>query len=405
MLFKMPHGLAERYSPLYFLAALGAGGIVVTFFMWLMFWVPHPGRPVPVFEDIMAALSAGPLPRQIAIFGAWAGIGVFAVMMIRVLLWNLGEFSGFRRTAAYATLKQGNDETQLLAAPLAVAMFINVCFIVGLVFVPGLWGIVEYLFPAALIAFLAVGVWALRLMDEFWGRILTAGGFDCSRNNSFSQLLPAFALAMVAVGLAAPAAFSEVALVAGLAYLASSLFVVIAVLIGVVKLFLGVRSMMEHGANPESAPSLWVVVPIVTVLTIAWMRQDHAMHVHFGSHSDAGMVFAFLTKMLAVQIAFAMFGWLVLRRLRYFGRFVTGPERSPGSYALVCPAVALAVMGQFFLNKGLVGVGLVDKFSLAYWVLTAVILTLQAAAIWLVFRLNAKHFRTSGEGRLAEAST
>ena len=42
---------ANRYSPLYFLASVGAGGLTVTFFMWLMFWVPHTGRPVPIFED------------------------------------------------------------------------------------------------------------------------------------------------------------------------------------------------------------------------------------------------------------------------------------------------------------------------------------------------------------------
>ena len=34
----------QSYSPLYFLASLGAGGLAVTFFMYLMFWVPHPAR-------------------------------------------------------------------------------------------------------------------------------------------------------------------------------------------------------------------------------------------------------------------------------------------------------------------------------------------------------------------------
>lgn len=401
MLLKMPHGLGDRYSPLYYLAALGAGGLVVTFFMWLMFWVPHPGRPVPVFEDIAGTLASGAVPGKIAILGAWVGIAVFALMMVRLLIWNQREFSGFRKSYAYTALRQGNEETQLLAAPLAFAMMINVLFIVGLVFVPGLWGIVEYLFPFALLAFLAVGLWALRLTGEFWGRILTVGGFDCARNNNFSQLLPAFAMAMVAVGLAAPAALSQSTVVAGVSYLASSLFIVIAVLIGVVKLFLGVRAMMENGASVESAPSLWIVVPIVTVLTIALMRQDHGLHAHFGSHPDPGSMFAFLTRMLAIQIAFALFGWVVLGRTGYFGRFVIGPELSPGSYALVCPGVALAVMGHFFLNKGLVSVNLVEKFGLAYWIVTALVLLLQGATIWLVFRLNSKHFHAGSAGEPA----
>ena len=392
MLVHMPRGLGERYSPLYFLAALGAGGLVVTFFMWMLFWVPHPGRPVPIFEDIAAALATGSGVQQGVIVAAWAGIALFAAMKVRLLVWNLQEFAGFRRTQAYAVLRQSNNETQLLAAPLTVAMAVNVGFILGLVFVPGLWSIVESLFPLALLAFLAIGYWALRLLDEFWGRILTKGEFDCTRNNSFGQLLPAFALSMVGVGLAAPAAMSQTPWIAGVSYLASSLFIVIAVLVGVVKLFLGVRAMMEHGANVESAPSLWIVVPIVTVIAIATMRQGHAMHAHFGSEADPAALFEMLTEFLAVQLAFAMFGWLVLRRQHYFARFVTGPELSPGSYALVCPGVALVVMLQFWLNKGLVGVGLVDPFGPAWIAVTAVALALQAATIWLMLTLNARHF-------------
>jgi len=403
MLSRMPKGLGERYSPLYFLAALGAGGLVVTFFMWLLFWVPDAGRPVPVFEAIVAALVAGPLPLRIAIVGAWVGIAVFAVMHVRLLVWNLREFAGFRRTAAFRALKGSNDETQLLAAPLTVAMAVNVGFILGLVFVPGLWAVVEYLFPLALLAFLLIGGWALRLMADFWGRVLTTGSFDCSRNNSFGQLLPAFALAMVGVGLAAPAAMSETAWVAGVSYLASSLFVVMAVAVGIVKLFLGVRAMMEHGANAESAPSLWIVVPIVTVIAITVLRQGHGLEVHFGSGEEAAALFATLTNFLAVQVAFVLFGWVVLQRFRYIERFVTGPERSPGSYALVCPGVALAVMLQFFLNKGLVEVGLVDAFGPAWLAITALPLLLQAATIWLVLVLNAKHFGAA-RGRTAEGA-
>ena len=39
---------ADTWSPLYFLASLGAGGLAVTFFMFLMFWVPHPGLSVVI---------------------------------------------------------------------------------------------------------------------------------------------------------------------------------------------------------------------------------------------------------------------------------------------------------------------------------------------------------------------
>jgi len=395
--------MGESYSPLYFLAALGAGGLVVTFFMWLLFWVPHPGKPVPIFEDILAAFSVGGLPAQAAILLAWLGIAFFAVMHLRLLAWNVGELIRFRAKPAHAALRNSNDETQLLAAPLTVAMTVNVGFILGLVFVPGLWSVVEYLFPLALAAFLAIGAWALALLRDFWGRILATGGFDCSRNNSFGQLLPAFALSMVGVGLAAPAAMSTQPWLAGASYIVSSFFIVTAVLLAAVKLVLGLRAMMEQGATPLSAPSLWIVVPIMTVIGIALMRQDHALHVHFGAGGGSAELFTRLTWFLALQLAFALWGLVVLRRFNYFGRFVTGRELSPGAYALVCPGVALAVMVQFFVNKGLVGVGLVDKFGPAFWTVTIVALALQAVTIWLVVTLNRKHFGREMAGRTAPA--
>ncbi len=392
MLFSLPR-LGARYSPLYFLASLGAGGLTVTFFMYLMFWVPHPGQPVPVFEDILAAFSTGDVFLKSAIVIAWAGIAVFAYLHYRLLIWNLQEFSQFRQTPAYKAMRSGNAETQLLAVPLTLAMSINGGFILGLVYVPGLWSIVEYLFPLAMIAFLAVGIYAFVLLGDFFGRVLTGGGFDCARNNSFAQLLPAFALAMVGVGLAAPAAMSQTLWVAGLSHIASTFFIVAATILGTVALFLGFRSMMENGASEEAAPTLWVAIPIVTVISIALMRQGHGLHVHFDAHGSSADTFMLLTDMLAVQLLFGLLGYAVLRRLGYFANYVFGTKKSAGSYALVCPGVALTVLAQFYVNKGLVAAGLLEKFSAGYWGVTAIALLLQAATILLVFKLNAKHFQ------------
>ena len=397
--------LGDTYSPLYFLAALGAGGLVVTFFLSFMFWIPHTGQPVPIVSDIVTAFHAGGLMMKSVIIISYLGIAFFALLHIRVLAWNVAEFLAFRRTPTYEKLRSGNGETQLLAIPLTLAMSINVGFIIGLVFVPGLWSIVEYLFPLAMIAFVVVGIYAFRLLGDFFGRVMTIGGFDCSKNNSFAQMLPAFALAMVGVGLAAPAAMSTTPLVAGLSYIASSFFVIAAVILGSIALFLGMRAMMENGANPEATPTLWVAIPIITVIAIALLRQGHGLHAHFGVHGTPADNFTMLTAMLAIQLLFGLLGLAMLRRQDYFGRFVSGDEKSPGSYALVCPGVALAVMTQFFINKGLVSVGMLDKFSTAYWTITATAIVLQIATIVLLFRLNAKHFRSGDTDMRPLAST
>ena len=303
---------SDTYSPLYFLAALGAGGLVVTFFMWLMFWIPHPGQPVPLFEDIAAAFASGSLLVQGMIVVAMLGIAGFAALNITSLVWNLRRFAEWRRSAAYAKFAATNAQSQVLALPLALAMTVNVLFILGMVFVPGLWSVVEILFPLAMVVFLAIGVLAFRLYGAFLGRVLTEGGFNCAANNNFGQILPAFAFAMVGVGLAAPAALSGVPAIAGLGIVLSSFFLVTAVVIAGIAMILGIRSMMENGANSETAPTLMIIVPLITVLGILGLRQSHGLHEHFGAAN--GETLGLLARYLSVQVLFLLFGALILIR-------------------------------------------------------------------------------------------
>lgn len=383
---------ADSYSPLYFLASLGAGGLAVTFFMWLMFWVPHPGQPVPVFEDIVGAFAVGGLAMKAMIAVAMAGIATFAAIAIRSLVWNLRAFSAWKTSEAFGKFTRTNAQSQLMALPLALAMIVNVGFILGLVFVPGLWSVVEYLFPLAMIAFLAIAVLAFRIMGGFVGRVLTEGGFNCAANNNFGQILPAFAFGMVGVGLAAPSALSTTPAIAGVSLVLSTFFLVAAVLIAVVAMILGIRAMMENGANPETAPTLMIIVPLVTVLGILMLRQSHGLGEHFGQMTSAGEDLSLLTKFVSVQVLFGLFGLLILARQGYAKRFIFGSENSPGSYALVCPGVGFAVMLHFWINRGLVDAGLLVKFGAGFWALTAVALVSQAAMIWLVLHLNRRHF-------------
>ncbi len=392
------HRPADNYSPLYFLGSLGAGGLTVTFFMYLMFWVPHPGRPVPVFEDITGAFTSGSLAMQTGIAAALVGIAVFAFLNIKSLVWNLRSLSAFLRTEKGAALKTSNAESQLLAMPLALAMTVNAGFIVGLVFVPGLWGVVEYLFPLAMLAFLGIGILALGMLGNFLGRVLTKGGiFNITANNSFAQLLPAFALAMTAVGFAAPAAMSTVPLVQGISFVGSTFFGYAAIIYAVVAAVTGFNSMLHYGTAREAAPTLMIIVPLLTVLGIMFMRQDHGLHVSFDAHAIAADNLVFLTRIVAVQVVFLLLGLVVLRRQNYFESFVFGGT-SPGAYALVCPGVGFSVMLHFWINKGLVANGLIAKFSAGYWSLTAIAIAVQLAMVALIFLLNRRHFGHPAEG-------
>lgn len=394
---------ADSWSPLYFLASVGAGGISVTFFMYLMHWVPHPGRTVPIFEDITAALARGDTALTAAITVALLGIAIFGALNLSLLIWNLRKMRGFWASEKGQALANSNAQTQMMALPLALAMSINGGFILGLVFVPGLWSVIEYLFPLAMVAFLAVGWLAFKQLGQFIARVTASGGFDCAKNNSFGQMLPAFALAMTGVGLAAPAALSANATVAGIALILSSFFLIAASVIVLVGFVLGMRSIMENGVAAEQAPTLMMIVPITTILGILLLRQAHGLEVSFGVHMDGAEKMMLLTRLLSVEVLFALFGLTVLGATGYVRRFLTGDAISPGNYALVCPPVAMSVLTHFWINTGLVGAGLIEKFGTAYWALTAVAIALQLSAIALLVFLHLRHFRAPRAARMRTA--
>ena len=384
---------ADTYSPLYFLASVGAGGLTVTFFMYLMFWLPHPGRPVPIFEDIATAFATGTVPLQIAVAIGMAGVAAMAFLNLKSLIWNLSAYVAFRKTDAFDKLRSSNAESTLLALPLALAMSVNALFILGLVFVPGLWTVVEYLFPLAMLAFAYIGYLSLKYIGNFLGRVLTTGGvFDVTAHNSFAQLLPAFALAMVGVGFAAPASMSGNAVVVGVSLIGSTFFGVASIIYASVALVTAFSSMLHYGTAKESGPTLMIIIPLMTVLGILFLRQDHGLHTTFEVPGTAGETMIFLARLLAVQFVFLGLGMVVLRRQGYFKDFVFGPKTSPGSYALICPGVALSVMLQFFVNKGLVAAGIIDMYSVAFWIVTGIAIGFQMAMVWLLLRLNRQHF-------------
>lgn len=387
-----PNRPADKWNPTYFLAALGAGGLAVTFFLWLYMWIPHPGQQVPVFEDIAAAFAAGGLMQKAMIALAALAIAGLAVLHYQKLIWNIAQYQAFKKTDAYQKLLAGNQQSALLGLPLALAMAINVGFILGMVFVPGLWSVVEYLFPAAILAFVAVGVLAFRQIGAMIGRYSRKGGFNWEANGSFAQVQPAFALAMVGVGLSAPAALSEVALTSGIALMLSTVFLVTAVIYAVIGVTMGIAAMLQHGAAFDNIPTLMNIVPLTTVLGILMMRQGHGMHVHFGVHTAPGDDLWLLTAFLVIQMVFGLLGLTVMKAHGYMQRYYHGTEFSSGTYGLICPGVAISVMMMFWINKGLVGAGLIAKFGLAYWSLSAVAVGFQIWMVLLLIGLNRRHF-------------
>lgn len=358
--------------------------------MYLMFLVKHPDTPIPTFKHLQALLS-DPSPLDAGLVAAaMLAIALFAALHFMLLAWNLREFALYRQTEAYRKLLISNAEISLMAVPLTLGMSINVLFILEAVFVPGLWNVVESLFPFAILAFLLVGAYALRILGRYFVRLFVHAQFDFAENNSLSPMISIFALSMIAVGLAAPAAMSETHLTNAAGMIFSAFFAVAAALLLIVKLVLGFDAILRHGIQPQAAGSLWIVIPILTLLGITWVRWMNGLHHHFDRPLHPTDLFLFTSVVTSLQLLFGMMGYAVMKHLNYFADYAGGPKTNPGAFALICPGVAQFVFGMFFLSIGMVKASLIPQFSPLFFVLLAPLIFIQFKTIAVFFRLLGK---------------
>jgi len=384
------NNLNSKYNPLYFLAALGAGGLAVSFFMYPNFLIAHQGTPLLTFDQIYPLLTGEDKLTAILLSGALIAIASLALLHFRLLFWNISEYRKFKRTEEFQTLIKSNREISLMVIPLTLAMSVNVSFILGAVFVPGLWGIVEYLFPAAIVAFLAIGVYALKILGDYFSRIFINGDFNFSENNNFTQMIAIFALTMIAVGLAAPGAMSHHKEINAIGMFSSIFFLSIAVILMVIKMTLAFKSTLEHGVDKATSASLWMMIPILTLMGITIIRLTMGLHHGFEETLSKSSFFIITSTVISLQIFIGMVGYKVMKSIGYFRDHSQGSRANAGSFALICPGVAFFVFGMFFLVFGLVQNNLVELMSPAFFVLLAPLVLIHLQTLRVFFRLLCK---------------
>jgi hypothetical protein len=389
MINNITKNISKNYSPLYFLSSLGAGGLSITFFMYLFFMTTHT-TPIPVFNTLLTAFNSGEIVAKIMIIIAILAILFFAIFHFMLLFANISAYQKFKQTEGYTNLKTTNAEVQLMAPPLTFAMSVNVLFVLGAVFIPNLWDIVEYLFPIALTLFAIIGFFAMRIFLEYASRVFLSGGFSHDNNNNLSQMLAVFAFAMIAVGFSASAAMSHNQTTSLIAIILSIFFVTMVIIFASIKLVLGIYHMISQGVDKATSVSMWIIIPITTLVGIAMFRLDMAMVHNFGAIYNKTSTMILLTSTISIQLLFGILGYKIMKNNNYFKDFIYGSDKNAGSYALICPGVALVVMGFFFVHKVIVASGVVLLFSPMYFLLMLPIMYLQFITIKTLFILNKK---------------
>ena len=371
----------NAFVPLHGLATLGAGGLTVSLFMWLLFLTPHDGVSVPIFETLQVYSASSEL-AGVFVRAMQAGILVFALVHLALVVWMMKGLAAFKKSPQFSAFWQSHMGLQMMVRPLVMAMMVNVLFIIGLVFVPGLWELREMLFPGALLAFFLIAVDAVLL----WMDHLSALYQSTSDNagSGLAGMFPAFTFAMLSVGFSASAAMSHHKVTAGVGFSGAVILMVFALFIASAHFVVQFPRMMSDGVKPAASGTLWMAIPISTILGIAAFRllmsAQHVWGVQVGKVLPAAVLLLFMS----VQLFFYLLGRAVMNRNNGWHYLVTEQPQA-ASFSLICPGVGLFVLGMFVVFRGLEPLEVVN--SLTIWIPLTFLMVLQIATFGLFVRL------------------
>lgn len=372
------------FVPLHGLAALGAGGLTVSLFMWLLFLTPHAGVSVPTFETLEAYAASEDF-AWIFVRSIQAGIAIIAVIHLSLVLWMLKGLAVFRNSPQFTTFWKSHSGLQLMIRPLVLAMMVNVLFILGLVFVPGLWNLREALFPGALFAFFLIAIDAVVLWMDHLSELYMSQ--PDNSGSGLAGMFPAFTFAMLSVGFSASAAMSHHKVTAGVGFAGSLILMVFALFIASAHFVVQFPRMMSEGVKPAASGTLWMAIPISTILGIAAFRllmsAQHVWGVQVGIVPPAAVLLLFMS----VQAFFYLLGRAVMNRNSGWQYLVTESPQA-ASFSLICPGVGIFVLGMFVVFRALVPLEVVDSVTL--WLPLMLLIVLQLASFGLFIRLMRK---------------
>ncbi len=121
-----------------------------------------------------------------------------------------------------------------------------------------------------LLGFAINGYFALKIFFDYFARLIIKGDFDFTKNNNLTQMISIFALAMVAVGFAAPDWCYQFKYCCKCSWNIWTMFSLHLQLCNIYKIILGFKNMFEHGVTVETA-HLYGFIPILTLLGITFI--------------------------------------------------------------------------------------------------------------------------------------
>ncbi len=332
----------KKFTPLYFLASLGAGGIAVVPFAFFNYSVSHAAGLIT--QSQMPYVGAS-LWQFFLFRGAEISMILFtaihiiltAFFLIQLLIWIKN------KRAFHEFIQDPLKNSAILAPFISITMTMNVFIGPVRYFIPQIADNLQSFMLPALIGWSVI--WIALLWTEI--KLLTisfTNEFDVSKIH-FGWLLHPFALGMVTVtgtGIAALAKNPEIAHTAAFMSLISGsmgLFLLTVKLVSLFKSHFAMRGLPEK----QFLPSFLIVVPNLTLYAISFFRFGHYLEQH--QNAEMGAYFLIVTTtFFAFEIWYMLFGLSLLSEYLKKDFF---KEFYPSQWGLICPLVAFAVLGSF----------------------------------------------------------
>jgi len=267
----------------------------------------------------------------------------------------------------------------------------NAWFSMALLFIPNLWNVIEYMFPVAILWFAIIWYYALKIFWDYFTRIILSWDDDLeSKHNNLSQMLAVFAFSMIWVWFSWSAAMSHHELTSAVWMLFATFFITISIFLAIIKIVIWFKSMFKKWIAIEASPSMWLIIPIITIIWIALVRIIMWLDHNFWIEHQPMSLFILTTTLISLQILFWFIWYKIMKANSYFKNYLNWDQKSAWSYSLICPWVASFVFWMFFVHYWLIKTDLIQMFWIAHFILLWLLMYTQFITIKTLFKLNKK---------------
>ncbi len=336
--------MKKEFSPLVFLASLGAGGIAVMPFVLMQYTVEHGKGLITrsqLWQNGFTNITAG------YYYSLEFIMVTFTILHFVLTMWFGYKLVNWIKAGKLKKLINDPLKNASILAPY-ISLLMTMNLFIGPIryFIPAMSENFQSLFLPALIFW--VFLFVLILYNEI--KLLSISftrGFDIEKIN-FGWLLHSFLLGMLSTVGTGIAAMSKNVQIAETAAFLSLISLSMGLFLFLIKLIVLFKSHFEKQGLPEKQflPSFLIVIPNITLFAISFFRLGHYLEAHHGFHLDyyfylvIGISFAF-------EIWYLVFGLFLLKdyfKNNHFKDFYVS------QWGFICPLVAFVVLGAFTYN-------------------------------------------------------